>query len=69
MKHKLNDRQRKAIAYTLEHASLALQDYAELFPKVNKRTLQRDLKAMVDKSILVQKGAGPTAHYCLGMSK
>lgn len=68
-KHRLSDRQRAAIVYALEHGVMALQDYAVLCREANKRTLQRDLKAMVDRGLLVQEGRGPTAHYRLVMSK
>ena len=37
-------------------------------PGANRRTLQRDLKAMVEKGLLVERGAGPTdptRHYRL----
>jgi HEPN domain-containing protein len=36
---------------------LTIQDYEALCPEVNRRTLQRDLKAMLDKGILMSRGA------------
>jgi Fic family protein len=68
-KHRLTDRQRAALGHALKCGTLALQDYVSLCPKANRRTLQRDLKSMVQKGLLIQEGAGPTAHYRLGMSK
>ncbi|MCX6340525.1 MAG: Fic family protein [Candidatus Aureabacteria bacterium] len=68
-KHRLSDRQRAALGHALEHGLLALQDYAALCPKANRRTLQRDLKAMVDKGLLIQEGSGPAAHYRMGKVK
>jgi len=39
-----------------------------LCPTVNRRSLQRDLKGMLDKNLIVEIGAGstdPTRHYVL----
>ena len=56
-KHGLSDRQAKALGYILEHGSLTIQDFEHLCPDVNRRSLQRDLKAMVDMGPLVSEGA------------
>jgi len=55
--HGLSDRQAKAINHILEHGSLTIQDFERLCPEVNRRTLQRDLKAMFDKGFLLSEGA------------
>lgn len=55
--HGLSDRQAKAVQHLLEHGSLIIQDFERLCPEVNRRTLQRDLKAMVDKGFLFAEGA------------
>ena len=55
--HGLSDRQAKALGYILEHGSLTIQDFERLCPEVNRRSLQRDLKAMVDVGLLVSEGA------------
>ena len=39
--------------YILDHDSLTIQDFEGLCPEVNRRSLQRDLKAMVDIGLLV----------------
>jgi hypothetical protein len=39
------------------HARLTIQDFERLFPEVNRRSLQRDLKAMVDMGLLVSSGS------------
>ena len=54
--HRLSDRQAKAIAHILEHGSLTIQDFEGLCPDVNRRSLQRDLKAMVDRGLIVAEG-------------
>jgi len=54
--HRLSDRQAKALAHILEHGSLTIQDFEGLCPDVNRRSLQRDLKAMVDRGLIVAEG-------------
>jgi len=58
--HSLSDRQAKALGHILEHESLTIQDFERLCPEVNRRSLQRDLKAMVDKGVLIEKATSPT---------
>lgn len=55
--HNLSDRQGKAVAHLLEHGRLTIQDYERLCPKVNRRSLQRDLKVMMEKGLVVSHGA------------
>jgi Fic family protein len=55
--HGLSERQALALGHVLEHGSMTIQDFEQLCPEVNRRTLQRDLKAMADKGILVAEGA------------
>lgn len=55
--HNLSDRQGKAVAHLLEHGSLTIQDYERLCPEVNRRSLQRDLKVMMEKGLVVAHGA------------
>jgi Fic family protein len=55
--HRLSDRQAKALGHILEHGSLTIQDFEHLLHEVNRRSLQRDLKAMVDMGLLVSEGA------------
>jgi Fic family protein len=58
--HRLSDRQAKALGHILEHGSLTIQDFEHLFPEVNRRSLQRDLKAMIEKEVLIEKATSPT---------
>lgn len=67
-KHGLNERQGKAIEFLLVHGKLTIQDFENLCPEVNRRSLQRDLKGMLDKKLISEIGAGPTdptRHYAL----
>jgi hypothetical protein len=57
-----------ALSYLLEHGRMSIQEYEALWPQVNRRTLQRDLKGLVGKGLLVERGTGPTdptRHYRL----
>ena len=67
-RHNLSDRQAMALAHILVHGSLTIQDFERLCPEVNRRTLQRDLKLMVDKGVVAEKATSstdPTKHYVL----
>lgn len=55
--YSLSDRQGMTLGYILEHDSLTIQDFERLCPDVNRRSLQRDLKAMVDIGLLISEGA------------
>jgi len=67
-KHGLNERQGKALGYLLQNGKLTIQDFESICPDVNRRSLQRDLRGMLDKKLLIEIGAGPTdptRHYVL----
>ncbi len=55
--HRLSERQAKALGHILAHGNLTIQDFEGLCPDVNRRSLQRDLKVMVDMGLLVSEGA------------
>jgi Fic family protein len=55
--HSLSERQGHAIAYILENGSMTIQDFERLYPEVNRRSLQRDLKAMIGLGLLISEGA------------
>jgi len=65
-KHHLSERQRIALGYALEHGGLTIKDYVALCPDVTRRTLQRELKGMVEKGLLVAEGATNRLRYRLG---
>ena len=64
-KHHLSSRQMIAINNILKNGSLNIQDYAELVPHVPRRSLQRDLKILVDKEVVVPQGAARQIAYHL----
>jgi len=58
--HGLSDRQALALGHVMEHGRLTIQDYEALCPGVARRTLQRDLKGLVEKRLVAEHGSGPT---------
>ncbi|MEM8505687.1 MAG: TetR family transcriptional regulator [Cyanobacteria bacterium P01_D01_bin.1] len=52
----LNPRQQKALSYLKIHSSLTIQTLETLCPSVSRRTLQRDLRQLIDKNLLQTKG-------------
>ncbi|MEM7048401.1 MAG: Fic family protein [Acidobacteriota bacterium] len=65
----LNPRQAAALDHVLAHHRLTVGDFEGLFPKVSRRSLQRDLKALLAQGILKEVATGPTdpnRHYVLG---
>jgi Fic family protein len=61
----LSDRQAKALGYLLEQGSLTIQDFEHLYPDINRRSLQRDLKKMVERGLVVTKGETHQLIYLL----
>jgi DNA-binding HxlR family transcriptional regulator len=52
----------------LTNGKVTVGDLERTFPEINRRTLQRDLKAMLDKGVFREVGTGPTdpnRHYML----
>lgn len=56
-RHNLSERQQKAVQYVLQSGELTIKDFEELCSDVNRRTLQRELKELVEKAVFVTEGA------------
>ena len=65
--HGLSDRQTKALGHILEHGSLTIQEFEGLCPDINRRTLQRELKAMIDRGLIVTEGETHQLRYRLAV--
>lgn len=66
--HDVSERQAMAMAYMAAHGSMKIQDFEILCPKVTRRTLQRDLKVLMDKGLINEKATSqtdPTKRYLL----
>ncbi len=63
--HKLNARQGVLVEALLREKRLSLGDCERLLPEANRRTLQRDLRALVDLGLIDEVGQAtdPTRHY------
>jgi formylmethanofuran dehydrogenase subunit E len=61
----LHDRQIKAIGYLLQYDRLTIQDYEKLCIEVNRRSLQRGLRIMIEKELLAAEGATNKLVYVL----
>lgn len=64
-KHSLNERQGKAVGYLLQNGKLTIQEFEDICPDVNRRSLQRDLKGMLDKQLISSEGATHHQEYKL----
>lgn len=58
--HRLNDRQGKALAHVMENGSLTIQELERLCPAANRRSLQRDLRGLLDKGLFAVRASSPT---------
>jgi hypothetical protein len=50
---------------TTSNGKMAIQDYEVLCPEVNRRSLQRDLKKMIEKELIAAEGATNQLVYLL----
>ena len=62
-KYNLTDRQTRALGYVLEHGRMSIQDLEALLPDTNRRSIQRDLKDMIEKGLLKAEGATNRLKY------
>jgi hypothetical protein len=51
-----------ALDYILESGSLTIKGFERICPEVNRRSLQPDLRAMVDRGLILSEGE---THYLL----
>lgn len=61
----LKERQAKALRFFLENDEMHMRDMEALCPKVNRRTLQRDLQQMEALGIIRRKGVARKSYYVL----
>jgi Fic family protein len=64
-KHGLNERQAVVVEALLEGGRLGIEQVEALVPGVTRRTLQRDLRGLVEAEIAVAEGAARATHYSL----
>jgi Fic family protein len=56
-RHILSERQTKAMQHILQYGELTIKEFAELCVDTPRRSLQRDLKNLVDKGLVRAEGA------------
>lgn len=64
-KYSLNERQGKALEFLMHHGRLTIQDFEALCSGTNRRSLQRDLRTLIDKGLLVSEGITHQQEYRL----
>jgi Fic family protein len=63
LQHKLSKREKEALEKALSQNGLSIQDFQSLFPETSKRTLQRELKHLLDLGFLKVKGTTNNRRY------
>lgn len=64
--YSLNARQQMALANVLTHGKLTIQTFESIYPELSRRTLQRDLRQLVDRDLLQSSGDTNQLLYQLG---
>ena len=55
-KHELSERQTRVLSLAMEQSDFTIQDVENTILSVSRRTLQRDLKILMNKGLLVSRG-------------
>lgn len=63
MQHNLSKREKEAVGWALDQKSLSIKELQLLFPETSKRTLQRELKHLVDIGLLKLEGSTNNRYY------
>ena len=63
--HGLNARQTAALRFLLEHGNMTIQDYEALCPQSHRRSLQRDLRELLEEGLVTTSGATNQLEYKL----
>lgn len=65
-KHEFSKRQKLAMQHATTNGGLTIQDFEGYCKGTSRRTLQRELKELVDKGLLIPEGATNRLYYRLG---
>ncbi len=66
-KYQLSHRQQQALTFAIEHGGLTIQKFQEICPEPSRRTLQRELRVMVEKGLLLHEGETNRLYYRLNL--
>ena len=64
-KYQLSPRQRVALTFAIKHGGLTIQNFEEICPEPSRRTLQRELRGIVEKGLLLPEGQTNQLYYRL----
>ena len=62
--HQLNHRQSLILKYAVQHPEITIQNCEVMFVDLSRRTLQRDIKTMVEQKLLLARGNTDRRYYC-----
>ncbi len=65
LKYGLSERQKAAVGLALRQPAFGIQDLEAILPGVHRRTLQRELKELLDEGVFVASGATRNLSYSL----
>ena len=65
--HDLSERQAKALQHIFQYGELTIKDFQQICPATPRRSLQRDLKDLIDKQLVISKGATNQLIYMLAL--
>lgn len=66
-KYQLSLRQQQALTFAIEHGGLTIQNFKDICPEPSRRTLQRELRVMVEKGLLLPEGETNRLYYRLNL--
>ena len=61
----LTDRQVLALRHVLESRRVTINEFEHLCPGIQRRTLQRDLRGLIEKGLLLRRGSTNRLEYVL----
>ena len=64
-RHDLTERQTLALRHVLEYGRVTIGEFEDLCPGIQRRTLQRDLRILTDKGLLLRRGSTNRLEYVL----
>ena len=67
IQHNLSNREKEAIEKALDQNGLSIKEFQLLFPETSKRTLQRELKHLLELGLLKVEGATNDRRYLVNL--
>ncbi len=67
-KESLNKRQEEIMSFMKENDQVQIKDIQNLFPKVTKRTLRRDVSLLLEKGLVKRAGKANSTYYSISDS-